>query len=128
MGKTFLDAGEHYAMHIDTRQEIAHANYYITEHFRYTDLICPCCDIVKLTPGVFRHIELLEELRRRAGFEFIITSGYRCPPHNREVGGAPKSWHLLFRHRHRTGGRRPGEAERDGNLGAGTALWGHRAI
>lgn len=82
-------------MQQDTLQTVR-TNYYITEHFRYTDLICPCCDLVMLTPGVFRHMAELEELRRRVGFGIIVTSGYRCRAHNRAVGGVPRSWHLLF--------------------------------
>jgi zinc D-Ala-D-Ala carboxypeptidase len=38
---------------------------------------------------------MLEEVRRRNGNKpIIIRSGYRCPAHNRAVGGAAKSQHM----------------------------------
>lgn len=33
-------------------------------------------------------------LRQAIGRPIAITSGWRCPAHNEEVGGADKSWHL----------------------------------
>ena len=71
-------------------------NYYVTEHFRYTDFLCPCCDVLKLVPGFYRHVSLLERLRDEIGLPVIVTSGYRCPVHNKRIGGAPRSWHMLF--------------------------------
>lgn len=71
-------------------------NYYVTGHFRFTDFICPCCDMVKLVPGFFRHAALLERLACGLAFPITVTSGYRCEKHNRSIGGAPRSWHLLF--------------------------------
>jgi len=71
-------------------------NYYVTEHFRYTDFICPCCDLLMLVPGFFRHVGLLERMRQELDFPIIVTSGYRCKRQNAKVGGAPRSWHLLF--------------------------------
>ena len=69
---------------------------YITEHVALTKCACPCCDLLKVTPGLFSHMKLLEQMRQEMGFAMIITSAYRCPDHNREVGGAVRSWHLLF--------------------------------
>ena len=71
-------------------------NYYVTEHFMYSDFICPCCDTLKIIPGFYRHVSLLEHMRQEAGFPIVINSGYRCKSHNAKVGGAPRSWHLLF--------------------------------
>jgi len=39
-------------------------------------------------------LDMLEEVRERCGFPFIITSGYRSPSHNREVGGKANSDHV----------------------------------
>ena len=71
-------------------------NYYITEHFMYSDFICPCCDTLKIIPVFYRHVRLLERMRNDTGFPIEVTSGYRCKSHNEKVGGAPRSWHLLF--------------------------------
>lgn len=71
-------------------------NYYVTEHFLYSDFICPCCDTLRIVPGFYRHTTLLERMRQELGFPIAINSGYRCEKHNREVGGAARSWHLLF--------------------------------
>lgn len=80
-----------------TQQNILDSpNYYVTEHFMYSDFICPCCDAVRVLPGFYRHVSLLEQLRKEAGFPFVVTSGYRCKSHNASVGGGARSWHLLF--------------------------------
>ena len=70
----------------------------LTEHFNYDEkwVRCPCCNRIKIIPIFFLHMELLEKLRVKFGKPITITSGYRCPEHNKEVGGAPNSWHLLF--------------------------------
>ncbi len=39
-------------------------------------------------------IERLDMARGVAGVPFVITSGYRCPKHNKAVGGKPTSSHL----------------------------------
>jgi len=42
-----------------------------------------------------RLVRMLEKLRSLDGNRPIrITSGYRCPPHNREVGGVEHSLHM----------------------------------
>ena len=43
-----------------------------------------------------RHLctEVLEPLRSHFGQPVVISSGYRCPPLNRAVGGSPNSQHL----------------------------------
>jgi len=68
----------------------------ITPHFTFDECKCPCCDRIKIIPGLFKHMELLEEARDEFGLSIIINSGYRCPAHNEEVEGAKKSWHLIF--------------------------------
>lgn len=39
----------------------------------------------------------LELLRKAVGRPIVIRSGYRCPVHNRRVGGALRSQHLYGR-------------------------------
>lgn len=40
-----------------------------------------------------RLVDLLDAIRERVGEPVYITSGYRCPEHNAEVGGVPNSFH-----------------------------------
>lgn len=37
---------------------------------------------------------MLEALRQELGVPFVINSGYRCPAHNKRVGGAQNSFHV----------------------------------
>ncbi len=71
-------------------------NHYVTEHFKFSECVCSCCDRIKIVPGFYRHMELLERMRLKIDAPISITSGYRCPEHNSKVGGKPRSWHLLF--------------------------------
>lgn len=71
-------------------------NSCITKHFTYYECVCPCCDRLKITPGFYKHMELLEQMRENLGFPIIINSGYRCPDYNVFIGGAKQSWHMLF--------------------------------
>lgn len=41
-------------------------------------------------------LDLLDEARHIASTPFRITSGYRCPEHNKNVGGVPGSSHTKF--------------------------------
>ena len=42
-------------------------------------------------------IKLLEQLKKNCGgYPLYITSGYRCPTHNANVGGASQSQHKLW--------------------------------
>ena len=40
-------------------------------------------------------MDKLQSLRNRLGKPLIVRSGYRSPSHNRAVGGAPASKHML---------------------------------
>mgnify|MGYP000942091535 FL=1 len=68
----------------------------ITDHFGWAEIACSCCECIKVLPGTFAHMEKLELIRVRLGFPIHINSGYRCPSHNKAVGGSPRSWHMLF--------------------------------
>jgi uncharacterized protein YcbK (DUF882 family) len=64
----------------------------ITNHFNSSEFECPC----KKCTEQFIDSELvnkLEDLRNQYGSGIKITSGYRCPAHNVEVGGVPNSAH-----------------------------------
>ncbi len=63
----------------------------ISEHFSERELACRHCGRVKVSCEL---MAALEELRRRKGRPLPIISGYRCPRHNRAVGGARRSQHV----------------------------------
>jgi hypothetical protein len=66
----------------------------VTANFNFEEYICPCCNRIRLIPLFWEHVEKMERLRQRLGFALIFNSAYRCPEHNRTVGGALDSWHM----------------------------------
>ena len=73
-------------------------NLHLTEHFKLTEpgLACPCCGRIRLVTEFFTCMDLLEQMRVRLGFPIVFNSGYRCPEHNRRVGGEEHSMHMSF--------------------------------
>jgi uncharacterized protein YcbK (DUF882 family) len=64
----------------------------VAEFFRLDEFQCPCCKQVMLHSLL---LQKLKGLRHKIGKPVIITSGYRCPVYNREIGGIKTSYHLL---------------------------------
>ncbi|ADE57224.1 YcbK family protein [Aminobacterium colombiense] len=63
----------------------------LSEHFSRTELACRCgCDRCDIKPKL---LSLLEKIRSLVGTPIFINSGYRCPTHNKRIGGVPNSWH-----------------------------------
>lgn len=65
--------------------------------FNEKEFACRCCG--QLPPLAKENAEalvsqVLDPLRERCGHPIRVNSGYRCPTHNREVGGATQSQHL----------------------------------
>ena len=70
----------------------ADPNRHLSENFRETEFACNHCGmVVQIQP---RLIELLQQVRTHFGSPLSINSGYRCPVHNANVGGARNSQHL----------------------------------
>lgn len=65
----------------------------LSEHFLTEELACPCgtCERVVVHWAL---VALLQRMRWRIGRPIVVTSGYRCAPHNANVGGAPSSLHI----------------------------------
>lgn len=65
-------------------------------HFRVSEFACKCGQCGP-KGGADRMsselLERLEEARELAGIPFVISSGFRCPAHNKAVGGVPDSAH-----------------------------------
>lgn len=62
-------------------------------HFFYHELACPCCGFNFVRTEILR---VAEAIRKCAG-PLRVTSGYRCPAHNADVGGSPTSQHMYGR-------------------------------
>ncbi len=68
-------------------------NQQLSPNFSSSEFSCQCgCGKVKVDS---RLIEALQTLRDRLEQPIFIHSGYRCPKHNKTVGGRPKSQHLF---------------------------------
>lgn len=59
-------------------------------YFTPKEFACSCCGVSTMKPSF---LYLLNKARADAGVSFVITSGYRCPEHNAEVGGVKGSSH-----------------------------------
>lgn len=60
------------------------------KNFKLDEFRCKHCKKLKLD---IKLLELLEKIRLKTG-PLIINSGYRCPSHNKNIGGSPSSQHL----------------------------------
>lgn len=67
----------------------------ISPHFSRREFACKCgCGFDTVDS---RTLEVLESVRKHFIKPVIISSGCRCPDHNRHVGGAAGSQHVLGR-------------------------------
>jgi uncharacterized protein YcbK (DUF882 family) len=64
---------------------------YRSAHFARREFACPHCGVALVRD---RLLICLEQLRAYRGRPIRIVSGYRCPPHNAAIGGAPDSQHM----------------------------------
>lgn len=66
-------------------------------HFSFSEFTCKCggryssCERIHMLAA---HINRLEVYRSKIGRPVVIVSGYRCPQHNKAVGGATSSQHM----------------------------------
>lgn len=66
----------------------------LSAHFTAAELMCPCCGHIQAGARLRLLLNALEIIRSQTCRPVRIFSGYRCPSHNRKVGGAPASKHL----------------------------------
>jgi uncharacterized protein YcbK (DUF882 family) len=64
----------------------------LSVHYCRQEFVCHCCGSFRLDSQL---LEALEVLRTLARAPVVVLCGYRCPEHNRRVGGRPASQHLL---------------------------------
>ena len=63
----------------------------LIKHFKPEEFACPCCGRIDMD---LKFLVRLDWARSIADVPFRITSGFRCPKHNKEIGGRPNSSHL----------------------------------
>ena len=67
-----------------------------TKNFKVAEFSCKCghfnCPHYAIQQEL---VDALQALRDIAGYPIHVNSGYRCPSHNKEVGGERNSKHLL---------------------------------
>lgn len=64
----------------------------LSEHFTTDELNCKCGCGQTVLPEL---VAALEKLRAEYGKPIVVSSGRRCVSHNRAVGGARQSRHVL---------------------------------
>ena len=64
----------------------------LSRHFSTWEFRCRCCNEAKVESKL---VNALQELRFLVGKPILINSGYRCPKHNKAIGGAKNSQHIL---------------------------------
>lgn len=62
----------------------------VSKYFAANEVCCHCCGRQGATPEL---LQFLDDLREAIGRPLYVTSVYRCPTHNAEVGGVPNSQH-----------------------------------
>ena len=64
----------------------------VSEHFTNEELACHHCGVNECKPEL---LDALELLRASINRPIIVNDAYRCPEHNRAIGGVPDSQHVL---------------------------------
>ena len=70
----------------------------ITKHIFYSEIICKCgCGTGEYPALIHTYIAcIFEQIRSACGDgSLYITNGWRCPKHNKKVGGSSNSIHPL---------------------------------
>lgn len=63
----------------------------VSDNFSLHEFECSHCATVKLDPKI---VDMVQKVRTHFGQAVYVSSGYRCPEHNKAVGGAKDSQHL----------------------------------
>jgi uncharacterized protein YcbK (DUF882 family) len=93
LAQKLADLAAEYTPHIQTLGKgINDVN--LALNFKLQEFECKHCRAVKIDPELVRR---LQAMREEIGKPVIINSGYRCPAHNKAIGGATNSQHLYGR-------------------------------
>jgi len=59
-------------------------------YFKKSEFACNCCGYSQMNQAL---LDSLNQVRMLADVPFIVTSGYRCTKHNKQMGGVEHSAH-----------------------------------
>jgi peptidoglycan hydrolase-like protein with peptidoglycan-binding domain len=65
----------------------------LSENFNVSEFACKgsgCCSTVQIDEKL---VEYVQKIRSHFGVPVTVNSGYRCPTHNKRIGGATNSYH-----------------------------------
>ena len=65
-----------------------------SKYFSDEELACKCCGQLPEGGMDQRLMDVLDAMREEIGAPLTLSSAYRCPAHNAEVGGVPNSQHV----------------------------------
>ena len=66
----------------------------MSKWFENSEFACKHCGQLP-TGGMNKDlVTVLDKLREKLGEPVVVSSGYRCPTHNRNIGGASQSYHM----------------------------------
>lgn len=65
---------------------------YRVDFFQPKEFLCPCCKHGKVSTLL---VYSLDMLRRTWDGAIMVNSAWRCPKHNKEVGGVDTSRHMI---------------------------------
>ena len=66
----------------------------MAKYFHENEFRCKHCRQLPAGGMDLNLIKILDEARERLGVPIIVSSGYRCPVHNANIGGASQSYHM----------------------------------
>lgn len=67
----------------------------LSKNFDSEEFDCRCgCSLTGVNMNA-DFIDKLQKIRAQIDFPLIVTSGLRCKSHNQNVGGSPRSKHML---------------------------------
>ena len=64
------------------------------KHFEMGEFACKHCQQLPRGGMDTRLLDVLDKMRERLGEPLVVSSGYRCPTHNRNSSGASQSYHM----------------------------------
>jgi lysozyme len=79
---------------VESRIFVRGEDVQLSSNFHLSEFTCKC-GRCRNQPIDMQMVRKLQELREVMGVPLYITSAYRCPTHNRNVGGASQSRHMV---------------------------------